>query len=68
MIMVDSLEVIGDETFLHASMLFEAPNVGNSHFQGRAKYSQEGGVVSEAVLYLIGDYKKNEEGKKARFM
>ena len=66
MIMVDSLEVIGDETFLHASMLFEAPNVGKLHFRGTAKYSQEGGVVSEAILYLIGDYKKNQDGDKSQ--
>ena len=66
MIMFDSVEVTPQETLLHASMRFETPNAGVLHFKGTAKYAKEGGIVSDAVLFLVGEKRENSEGGKTQ--
>jgi len=68
-ILIDSVQAFPSHSLLYASMMFDAPRLGNIHFRGVGiKFSKEGGIVDGGILELVGDYPFTKEEAKTQFI
>lgn len=69
-ILIDSVIMTPRESFLYASMRFQAPQFDRPiHFMGRdIKFSRTGGLTGDGIVTLVGDYPLTKDGGKAQLI